>query len=507
MGSNDGLSIATTATTPAPQLELALEYFQTPLAEIGFGTASQEAAAASKVEEGAIAEPVLDPNKRYPALQSSFSLRKSLDECPRQNFEWMRRTPGRLPDADPADRNVFLKTSLKTSPEFLGHAVHDAISYALTEACGRKLGESQFAPSRIVSLEELLERASRTYSKVIGLSAGASRLHFAINPDRFPLFVEDVLEMNGKPLIVEGKGRMPMYQWREELWKDIKICIQNFYTLVFAPENQTLTGDGKLAHTIGGFSQLKPGRFPHGDFVSIEGWQESDFSSDSIGIETSRAAEWAHFKMPITHKIRDTEGNLRQQKFNAKNICIIDFAYAEPDRANWQEGSRSPGKVYICDWKTNRLDAETNRPGGRKTKDHLQQLSEYALFIMESFPELTPHDIILRVYYLRDEGIPLEKRVEEYSAASLDSSPKMARTHEKIRRAIEDRANRFFDPVTGQTDVSLWPYTEKTYMCNYCKIASDCGGAPEEARETWTFDLVSATKLGRKDSVDEGLRR
>ncbi|MBX7136772.1 MAG: PD-(D/E)XK nuclease family protein [Oligoflexia bacterium] len=462
-----------------------------------FGSAAARVAAS-------IPKIALDPRRRYPALQSSYSHRKTMEDCPRQSYEYSRREKGRDPEADPRDREIFLRTTLKSSPEILGHAVHEAAAYALSTLCGEKLGENQYAPSRIVTLDELLDRASRWYIRIMGLSAGASRLHFAADPERFPLLVEDVLEMNRRPLEVERVGVVAMHKWRSELWSDINTCITNFYTLFFAPRVQGLTDGGFLSQATGGFAQLKPGRYPAGDFLTIEGWRESEFSSDSVGAH-ARSNEWPHFLLPIVHTIRDHTGSLVRRGFDAKNLCILDFAYAEPERDSWHEGRHSPGRIVICDWKTNTLDPETNRPWGGKARQHLQQLSEYAVYMLELFPELTPQDIILRLYYLRGEGISAEDRVEEYSAASIDSSPGMAVTRERIRLAIQDRANRFFDPVTGQTELSLWPYAENKSTCTYCKVAGICDGAPPETRAAMNFDIISMRPSGTDKPVDEGI--
>jgi len=449
----------------------------------------------------------LDPERYLPALQSSFSNRSDMLNCPRLVYEHLRRSKGRELDSSPEDRSIYLMTSLKSLPEVLGGIVHDAIAFALSEACGKQLGQNQFAAPRIVSLDELLNRSNREYARIIGLSAGASRLHFASDPKRFPLLIEDAFEMHGIPFSIGGRENVPAHVWRAELWDDIKTCLTNFYSLFFAPKSLTLNSAGQAEAAAAGFSALRPGRFPYGDFISIEGWRELAFSSDSSGAG-GRSASWPHFTLPITHRVRLPDGTIRRQGYEAKNICILDFAYAEPDRNSWKDGEMHPGKVIICDWKTNQLDPETGRPFGAKARHHLEQLAEYGVYMLGQFPELEPKDIIIRVYYLRGDKWTASERVEEYSVESLDSSPGLERTRQAIRKGMEDRANRFIDPLGSSTDIRLWPTTDNKSHCQHCKVAGSCDGAPHDVRAKMSFPFVTVpheSKQGALRIIDEGL--
>lgn len=189
---------------------------------------------------------------------------------------------------------------------------------------------------------------------------------------------------------------------------------------------------------------------------------------------------------------------------------MIDFAHAEPDRSTWSDAHTPPGRIVISDWKTNKLDPATGRPFGKTGGKHLEQLAEYAVYMMEHFPGVSPEDILLRVYYLRGNGIPAARRVEEYSAVSIDPSPGMAKTRERIRLGMQDRANRFIDPETDHTDAQYWPTTENTAHCRYCKVAGRCEGAPPEVRERMNFSFHTpgaAAGSATLEIIDEGLSR
>ena len=277
------MSISPSDAVHYPQMELDLFCASTQGSE--FPTLDFERTAARE----ALPLIALDPARAYPALQSSFSNRSQLEDCPRQTFEHLRRYRGSKPDAAPEDREIYLLTTLQTLPEVLGHIVHDAIAFSLSEACGKQIGAKEFAPSRIVPLDELLTRASRKREQIIGLSAAASRLHYSADPKRFPLLLEDVLEMHRRPVAIGERHDVPAHVWREEIWRDIKECITNFYELFFAPTVLGVDSEGHAHAGTAGFTKLRPGRFPVGDYLSIEGWRESSFSSDSQGSERSSA--------------------------------------------------------------------------------------------------------------------------------------------------------------------------------------------------------------------------